>query len=257
MRYFLEISYKGTSYCGWQVQPNGLSIQAIVNQALSTILNEPIHCVGCGRTDAGVHASQFFLHFDADTPLPKLFDVRLNRFLTKDISVKRIIKNLPEKAHTRFDATYRAYDYYIHFHKNPFKNELSWYYNRLPLNFEAMRQAADLLLQYEDFVMFCKTGGSNKTTLCKIFKTELVVDEDGNGIRFHIAANRFLRGMVRRIVGMLIEVGREKVSLEIFKAVMDREAQFPFNPSAPPQGLYLSEVRYNYILSTYPILNIE
>lgn len=247
MRYFLEIAYKGTAYCGWQVQPNGLSVQAVINQALSTILNEPIHCVGCGRTDAGVHASQFFLHFDANNTLPKLFDTRLNRFLPKHISVKRIIKDLPEKAHARFDATYRAYDYYIHFQKNPFKNELSWYYNRLPLNFEVMHEAANLLLQYEDFVMFCKTGGSNKTTLCKIFKTELVVDEDGNGLRFHIAANRFLRGMVRRIVGMMMEVGQEKISLEVFKSVMDRETEFPFNPSAPPQGLYLSEVRYDYI----------
>lgn len=247
-RYFLEISYNGTAYCGWQVQPNGVSVQGTVNQALSTILNEPIHCVGCGRTDAGVHASQFFLHFNANNELPKLFDLRMNRFLPKDIAVHRVITELPEKAHTRFDATYRAYDYYIHFFKNPFKDELSWHYNWLPLNFEAMRQAADLLLQYEDFEMFCKTGGSNKTTLCTIFKTELVLDEDGKGLRFHIAANRFLRGMVRRIVGILMAVGKEKISIEALKAVMDKEAKFPFHPSAPPQGLYLSEVKYDYIL---------
>ncbi len=250
MRYFLEISYKGTAYCGWQVQPNGISVQDTINQSLSTLINEPIHCVGCGRTDAGVHANQFYLHFDASNELPKMFLSRLNKMFPKDIAVKQLISDLPPKAHTRFDATYRAYDFYVHFYKNPFKNELSWYYNWLPLNFEAMQQAVDLLLQYEDFVMFCKTGGSNKTTLCQVFKTELEVNKSEGMLRFHIAANRFLRGMVRRIMGMLIAVGKEKISIAEFKAVMDREAEFPFNPSAPPQGLYLSEVRYGYVSSS-------
>lgn len=247
MRYFIEIAYKGTDYSGWQIQPNGITVQETINQALSTILNEPISCMGCGRTDAGVHASQFFLHFDAKNALPKLFHSRLNKFLPKNIAVKRIHENIPQEAHTRFDATYRAYDYHVHFHKNPFKNELSWYYNWLPLNIEAMKEAADLLLQYEDFEMFCKTGGNNKTTLCTIFKTELLVDMEAGTLQFHIAANRFLRGMVRRIMGMLMAVGKEKVSIEVFKAVMDKKAKFPLNPSAPPQGLYLCEVRYDYV----------
>jgi len=180
-RFFLEISYKGTDYCGWQVQPNQVTIQQKVNEALSTILNEPIMCLGCGRTDSGVHASQFFLHFAPTKPIPEKFVFRLNKFLPSDIAVKRLIINVPEDAHARFDATYRAYDYYAHFNKSPFLYQSSFFFPWLPLDVESMNTAAQLLLQYEDFRMFCKSGHSSKTTLCQIFKAELHIDDVGLG----------------------------------------------------------------------------
>jgi len=250
-RFFLEISYKGTDYCGWQVQPNQVTIQQKVNEALSTILNEPIMCLGCGRTDSGVHASQFFLHFAPTKPIPEKFVFRLNKFLPSDIAVKRLIINVPEDAHARFDATYRAYDYYAHFNKSPFLYQSSFFFPWLPLDVESMNTAAQLLLQYEDFRMFCKSGHSSKTTLCQIFKAELHIDDANGTLRFHIAANRFLRGMVRRVMGALLMMGKGKIPLEEFKYVMDyKKKKFEkMNISVPPQGLYLSEVRYPYIVT--------
>lgn len=247
MRYFLEIAYRGTNYHGWQIQPNARSVQETINTALSTIINQPIYCVGCGRTDTGVHASQFFLHFDAPEILPLHFVARLNKFLPKDIAIKRLIDQLPEQAHTRFDATYRAYDYYMHFQKNPFLQEHSLYYPYAKLDHVVMQEVARLLLNYEDFVMFCKTGSDTKTTLCQLFKTELVYNKTDRKLRFHIAANRFLRGMVRRIMGLLLSVGRGKIGFEEVKTVMDTKGKFSINLSVEPQGLFLSEVRYPYL----------
>ena len=147
-RYFIEIAYHGKNYIGWQVQPTGISVQAKINEALSLFLREPINVVGCGRTDTGVHASSFFLHFDAENPLPDDLLNRLNRYLPPDIAAKRIIIQIPANAHARFDATYRAYDYYIHFNKNPFLTEFSFFFPWRPLNLEVMQQAIELLPQY-------------------------------------------------------------------------------------------------------------
>lgn len=248
-RFFLEIAYHGKNYIGWQVQPTGVSVQSKVNDALSLFLKEPINVVGCGRTDTGVHASQFFLHFDAENPLPDDLMNRLNRYMPPDIAVKRIITQIPPNAHARFDATYRAYDYYLHFDKSPFLTEFSFFFPWRPINMEVMQQAIALLPQYTDFRMFCKSGAGSKTTLCNLYKAELHLNETTGTMRFHLAANRFLRGMVRRIVGCLLFMGKDKISLEEFMEVMDkRKNQFPkINISVPPQGLFLSEVRYPYL----------
>lgn len=246
-RYFLEIAYKGTHYHGWQVQPNQVSVQSTIEHALSTIINEPIAIVGCGRTDTGVHASQYFAHFETTKALPQPFVRRVNSFLPTDIAIKKIITEIPATAHARFDATFRAYDYCIHFKKNPFLTDQSWHYTYPAPDFKKMQQAAHLLLNYTDFAMFCKTGGDNKTTLCQIFESELFVDEAAGKVRYRVAANRFLRGMVRRIVGALMSVGKNKISLEEFIQVMDTQGRFKYNDAAPPQGLFLSEVRYDFL----------
>ena len=245
-RFFLEIAYDGTPYCGWQVQPNAIAVQQVLEHALSTLLNLPTSCTGCGRTDAGVHASQFFAHFDATLPLPKNFVFRLNRFLPQEIVIKRILTGLPNDAHARFDATYRAYRYYVHFEKDPFLNRFSLLLQGKPLDRNAMQKAAALLHNYEDFGMFAKTGGSHKTTFCQLFKSELIFDDEQKRMVYHIAANRFLRGMVRRVMGALIMVGRQKISPDEFKAVMEGKASFKHNLSVPPQGLFLCKVRYDH-----------
>ena len=250
-RYFIELQYNGRHYHGWQIQPNALSVQEVLTKNISKLLGNETVLIGCGRTDTGVHASQFYVHFDADpSRLQDNFIFRLNRMLPHDIAVLRLIDNVPEKAHSRFDAVYRAYDYHIHFNKNPFLYKQSLYYTYgIQLNREAMEQAVALLPQYKDFVMFCKTGGNQKTTLCELYKTELDWQDQTQQLRFHIAANRFLRGMVRRIVGCLLMIGKEKMSLEHFKEVMDNaHPQFEhLNLSVPSQGLFLTEVRYPYI----------
>lgn len=254
-RYFLEIAYNGKNFHGWQQQHENsstLTVQQVLTTALQHQLKRPnLTIIGCGRTDTGVHASQYFVHFEYDEhkTLPENLVFRLNRMLNNDILVKRLIDHLPHNAHARYDATYRAYDYYIHFEKNPFLGDFSYHYPFLPLDFEAMSQAAQLLPLYNDFPMFCKTGGNSKTTLCNIFKAELFFNPNEKKLRFHIAANRFLRGMVRLIVGTLLCVGKHKISLDEFKHTLDRQHKRfeAMNISAPPQGLFLSEVRYPYL----------
>ncbi len=248
------------------MQPNQVSVQSTVEHALSTIINEPIDIVGCGRTDTGVHASQYFVHFETSKALPQPFVRRVNSFLPTDIAIKKLITDIPATAHARFDATYRVYDYRIHFQKNPFLTDQSWHYTYPPLDIVKMQQAAHLLLNYTDFVMFCKTGGDNKTTLCQLFESELYMNEPDvrldfknvynipaqSGVpvfslRYRVAANRFLRGMVRRIVGALMSVGKNKIGLNEFIQVMDTQGRFKYNDAAPPQGLFLSEVRYDFL----------
>ncbi len=240
-RYFVEIAYKGTQYCGWQFQPDKVSVQSTIDEALSTIFNEKIACMGCGRTDSGVHASQFFLHFEAGNPIPENFLNRINKFLPKDIVVYKIFEC---DKHARYDATYRAYDYFVHFEKNPFLEGQSFFFPYLPLDFDKMQTAFEMLNHYTDFSPFEKSKSSSRTSLCRIYKTEMKFNETEQKMYLHIAANRFLRGMVRRVVGALIMVGKEKISLQEFKEVMDTQGKFNINISAPAQGLFLSEVRY-------------
>ena len=248
-RYFVEIAYNGSAYCGWQVQKNKPTVQLTLNNALSTLLNQPIATLGCGRTDAGVHASSFYAHFDAPDPLPDDLLHRLNRFLPTDIAIKNIYTNVPPNAHARFDATYRAYQYHLHFNKNPFKHSFSTFFPWLPLNIELMLQAAPLLLQYSDFPMFCKTNGANQTTICQIYRSELCHDPQLQTLTYHVAANRFLRGTVRLIVGALAWVGKEKLPLSVFEEVLATKGKIPRSFSAPANGLFLSEVRYPYIVN--------
>lgn len=244
MRYFAELAYKGTNYNGWQRQPNAPSVQQTIEDAFSTILRTPITITGCGRTDTGVHASQYFIHFDTDESFPKSFEKRINKYLPDDIAIYRIFE-VDEKAHTRFDASYRAYEYHLIFDKNPFLIESAY---RFPfgekLDFEKLQSAAKLLLVYDAFFPFCKTKSDAKTMFCDLQRAEWIWKEEGKYLVFHIAANRFLRGMVRLIVGMCLNVGIGKLSLEEVKDAMENQTRLKKSYSVPPNGLFLSEIRY-------------
>ncbi|WP_200975718.1 tRNA pseudouridine(38-40) synthase TruA [Echinicola sp. 20G] len=240
-RYFLEVAYKGTHYHGWQVQPNAMTVQEKINHALKTILRKEIETMGSGRTDTGVHGKQQYLHFDFEGDLERrTFLKKLNAVLPKDISAYNLQKVKPE-AHARFDAAWRSYEYYISLRKNPFEEELSWHcYYQLDLGL--MNSAAQLLLAHRDFECFSKVKTEVNHFECEI-KTAFWEQKDQHLI-FHITANRFLRGMVRAIVGTMVEVGTGKLDLEGFQNILDSRSRGKAGAAAPPQGLYLSEVTY-------------
>ncbi len=244
MRYFLEIAYKGTGYVGWQIQPNGVSVQQKVDEALQTILRADIHCLGCGRTDAGVHAEQFFLHFDTDKIFPDNFILRINTFLPQGIAVKKLIP-VHEKAHARFDATMRAYEYRVTFEKNAFLNELLLYRHLDDLDFDLMHKACEIVKKYNDFPSFCKSKQGSKTTIVNI--KELYWRKEGNLSILYVSADRFLRGMVRLMVGAMIQIGKHKMTLEEFDEGIKNKERFKMAMSAPAHALFLIKVEYPYI----------
>lgn len=250
-RYFLEIAYDGTEYSGWQAQPRHTTVQSVLDAALSKLFDKKIVSLGCGRTDAGVHASQFFLHFDSDLPPHPDLIFRLSRLLPRDIAPKRIIE-VADTAHARYDATYRAYDYYVHLHKNPFLDRFSFFFPApAVLDIEKTRRAFDFLHSFSDFHSFEKSNDS-KTSLCTLYQTQLIFDETHARLRFHIAANRFLRSMVRRIVGTVLWVGKGVISFDEYEDTVRRAVPFRIPITAPPQGLFLSQVRYPYLADTAP-----
>ncbi len=242
-KYFVEIAYFGRAYHGWQVQPNEVTVQSTLDEKLSTIFNQSITTVGCGRTDAGVHAKQFFAHFETEAAVPDKFLYRINKMLPMSIELKRIYE-VEDWMHARYRANYRAYEYYIHFNKDAFLSEHSYFYPWLPLDIPAMQKAFKMMQDFKDFRAFCKTGGNQNHYLCDIYETKLELDELTGKLKFRIAANRFLRGMVRRIVGCLLSVGKGKITLEEFELILREKKKFKLNISVPPQGLYLVEVRY-------------
>jgi tRNA pseudouridine38-40 synthase len=245
MRYFVRISYRGTRYFGWQRQPEQQSIQEVLEEKMSLILRENISITGCGRTDTGVHARNYYFHFDSETSLPSSFNARLDRFLPVDIAIHEIIP-VHETAHARFDATSRTYQYFIGKHKDPFQDQLRWFFHQLDsLDIESMQKAAALLRQYHDFTPFCKTNSSAKTMECRIDHAFWFSDEQG--LVFEIKADRFLRGMVRLIVGMCIMVGLGKLSLEEVQKALETKKQLPQSFSVPPDGLFLCKIEYPYI----------
>lgn len=249
MRYFLEIAFKGTNYNGWQVQPNGIGVQQKIDEALQTILREDIHCIGCGRTDAGVHASQFFLHFDAEKDFPKDVLLRMNQFLPADIAVKKIM-NVAENAHARFDATMRKYVYFMSKKKDPFTKDLYVQRPYQELDFQLMLDACCILKKYTDFVSFCKSNQGSKTTIVKLkecYWKEVKNETGETDWQFHISADRFLRGMVRLIVGAMIQIGKHKMTLDEFDEGIKDGKRFKYALSAPAHGLFLTEVHYPYI----------
>ncbi len=249
MRYFAELAYKGTNYSGWQRQLNASSVQQIIEEALSTLLQTPIEIIGCGRTDTGVHASQYFIHFDYEGTFHERFVVRLNRFLPKDIAFYSI-KQVAADAHTRFDAQRRAYTYYLASRKNPFAEETAYHIPFFDqLDHEKLQAAAQLLLQYDAFFPFCKTNSDAKTMLCKMYRAEWEFQPDQHRLLFHVEANRFLRGMVRLIVGMCIEVSLEKLQLADVQNALETQTRLPRNWSVPAQGLFLSKVEYPFEVS--------
>lgn len=241
-RYFIYLGYNGKRYCGWQVQPNGPTVQAWVEKALTTLLRQPTLVVGAGRTDAGVHARSMVAHFDGPDTLTDLlfFAEKLNRLLPKDIAVYRIVPVRPD-AHARFDATSRTYKYYVTARKDPFNYESVYKFSG-KLDFEAMNDACRLLFDYLDFTSFSKLHTDVKTNNCRIYQA--VWEPEGDDWVFTIRADRFLRNMVRAIVGTLFEVGRGKLSVEGFRRVIEAKDRGQAGTSAPGHALYLSNVTY-------------
>ncbi|MBN1819692.1 MAG: tRNA pseudouridine(38-40) synthase TruA [Prolixibacteraceae bacterium] len=241
-RYFIQLSYKGTNYHGWQVQPNATSVQEVMERALSTLLREEVAVTGAGRTDTGVHASFFVAHFDSvNSELDNEdFVYRLNNFLPNDIAVKKVWK-VPVEAHARFDALSRTYKYFISREKDPFSEETTYRF-LYPLNIEKMNKAAKCLFDYTDFTSFSKLHSDVKTNNCKVMFAEW--KEEGSQLIFTIQADRFLRNMVRAIVGTLLEVGKGKIEIEDFKKIIDNKDRGLAGTSAPAHGLFLTEIGY-------------
>lgn len=244
MRYFSELAYRGTNYNGWQRQPNAPSVQQAIEEAMATILGAAIEVVGCGRTDTGVHASQYFMHFDWEGSLPKEFLRRLNKLLPADVAIRSIYEVAPD-AHARFDAVRRSYEYHIVLDKNPFGEDTTWHFPFFDkLDLENVQSAAALLLQYKEFQPFCKSNTDVHTMECTLFRSEWVFDEKARRLVFHISANRFLRGMVRLIVGMCLNVGLGKVSIDEVRQALEQQSLLKKSWSVPPNGLFLTEVLY-------------
>lgn len=251
-RYFLEISYDGTAYHGWQKQKNSLTVQQIIEEKLSLKLKQQINVVGCCRTDTGVHALQFFLHFDSDQIIElDSFLFKLNRFLPIDI-VARSIHNVTPEANARFSAIERTYKYFIQTKKNPFNRYYSYEYTML-LDIEKMNKACELLIKNNDFTSFSKLHGGQKNYICKL--TECQWEKLDQQLIFTISANRFTRNMVRAIVGTIIEVGKGSINISDFKRIIDlRNRSFASN-SVEAKGLFLAKVLYpqDIFLKTYRI----
>ncbi|WP_342646323.1 tRNA pseudouridine(38-40) synthase TruA [Mucilaginibacter sp. CSA2-8R] len=264
-RYFLELAYDGTRYHGWQLQPNAITVQQKLNEALAILLRQPVETTGAGRTDTGVHARQLFVHIDvqvsqipqlpegvpgvdlqAEQDLvkkPKLRLEALNALLPHDIAVKRIVP-VHTDAHARFDATLRSYEYHLHFLKDPFKQNYSWLIKGR-LDVMAMNAAAAILLEYNDFSCFSKSNTQVFTNNCKISRAEWI--DHGDSLVFHISADRFLRNMVRAIVGTCIMVGRHEIAPERIRQIIESKNRSNAGTSVPACGLYLTQVKYPYL----------
>lgn len=243
MRYFITIMYYGAAYHGWQIQQNALSVQQVVNEALSRILKEPILTTGSGRTDTGVHARGQIAHFDTEQHLEKEHQYKFNAVLPLDISITRLEK-VADQAHARFDATSRSYEYLIHSRKNPFLNGQSYFFPR-SVDTALMNQASDQLVESgkRDYSSFSKTNAQNATSDCHIFRARWhVIEEDR--LRFTISADRFLRGMVRALVGTMLDIGTETTTLAEFTAIVASRDRRKAGRSVEPEGLYLTQVIY-------------
>lgn len=241
-RYFIWLSYDGTHYHGWQVQPNGISVQGELQRVLSTLLRQDISITGAGRTDAGVHARVMAAHFDFDGDIDcKQLAYKMNRMLGVDIVVDRI-EEVASDLHARFSATERTYHYYIHTKKNPFLRHFSCEIH-YPLDFEKMNEAGRILTTYEDFGAFCKAHSDVKTTLCHVTRAEWIQTGDTTWY-FVITANRFLRNMVRAVVGTLVDVGRGRLSLDEFRTVIEGKRRSDAGDSMPGNALFLEDVKY-------------
>lgn len=251
MRYFLEISYNGHAYVGWQRQPNGVSIQEVLEDTIALIMQEPVQITGCGRTDSGVHARRYIGHLDLQGLLPTRLVQRLNRMLPHDIVIHDLFEVAAE-AHARFDATCRSYRYYISLGKDPFSPNMAWHYPHTHLvNQDLMQKAATLLLDFHDYAPFCKSNHDAETSLCDLSASSWTFDNER--WVYHVEANRFLRGMVRLIVGMCLEVGQGKLSLDEVVASFDEKRQVSRAWSVPPDGLYLDRIDYPHRASWKPV----
>jgi len=242
LRYFIELSYNGKRYHGWQIQPNAITVQETLENALSLLLSEKIAVVGCGRTDAGVHASQFFLHFEVSGKQDTVkLQFKLNTFLPDDIAIHKIFK-VEKDTHARFGAIYRSYEYRISLDKNPFLVDTTLQLRSQFLDIEKMNSVAKILYEYENFKCFSRSKTDVKTYNCTVSNAIWV--KEGNLLIFHITANRFLRNMVRAIVGTLLEVGVGKMDLNTFRSIIESKDRTHAGASVKAQGLFLSKVAY-------------
>lgn len=271
-RYFLHLSYDGTHYSGWQVQANAPSVQQTINEGLQKLLRQDVKSMGCGRTDAGVHAKDFYMHFDAEQAIEDIENLlfRLNCMLPDDIAVFRIFQ-VADNANTRFDATERTYEYFIHFNKSPFIKKYSFYQGFYKIDWDKVTEATAFLKSIKDFTSLCLPSEDFKTNICHItqMKWQILPSADGilkpydtkdNSIvfaapykissgeilRFTVSSNRFLRGMIRKIVGTMLMVGKGKLELQEFKDTVMEKKDFRVHYLAPPNGLFLSRVQYPF-----------
>lgn len=246
MRYFVHIGYKGTRYFGWQWQPDKPSVQEVLETSLSKILKKPVQIFGCGRTDSGVHASQFFFHVDIEQEWDFDLFFRWNRILPDDIALFDIMP-LEGQPHARFDAVLRTYDYFIHTYKDPFLNESSSLYLRRKFNLTEMKKAVALLPKYNDYRAYCKSPDKNEHNICNVSSTSLFTNVSANRIRFQISSNRFLGRMIRILTRKLIEIGDETLSVDEFESHLISKKTPALILPAHPQGLYLSKVIYPFL----------
>lgn len=244
-RYFITLSYDGAAYCGWQRQPDTPTVQQVLEKALSTLLRCSVEVVGAGRTDTGVNASKYVAHFDVEQPIADCQQLvyKLNLVLPQDIAVQQV-RCVKGDAHARFDAVEREYTYYLSQRKNPFRRHSAWQYY-VPLDFSSMNMAAKTLLEWSDFTTFAKLNSNNKTNICRVTKAEWRVSEDDPYLWiFTIRADRFLRNMIRAIVGTLVDVGRGRYSVEDFERILHSCDLSQSSAGAPAVGLFLSDVEY-------------
>ena len=244
MRYFIQLTYLGKNYCGWQRQENAISVQQILEENVSKLLHKPIAITGCGRTDAGVHAQDYYAHFDIDNAFPSSDDFlyRINSMLPIDIAVQQVFK-VRDTLHARFDAQWRTYKYFIHFKKNPFVEEQSFCWNK-SIDIEIMNHCIQQLIGAHDFSTFEKKGSDNKTSICVLKEAYWQIHE--NGIVFTITANRFLRNMVRRITAALLMVGNRKMDEQyLIQAVLQKQ-NLDVRLAVPAKGLFLWKIEYEF-----------
>ncbi|HOE58907.1 MAG TPA: tRNA pseudouridine(38-40) synthase TruA [Bacteroidales bacterium] len=242
-RYFIHLAFDGTNYCGWQRQKNATSIQQEIEEKISILLKKPIDITGCGRTDTGVHASSFYAHFDFD-PMPKqqliILSYRLNHILPLDIAISEILPVKPE-AHARYDALWRTYRYYISLRKNPFTRNYRWFRSQCP-DIEKMNQLAEILLAVKDFTSFSKLHSDTENNLCTLTQAFWEIRKDE--LVFTITANRFLRNMVRAIVGTLWQLGKEENAVDHLREIIAKRDRSAAGPSVNPHALFLEEIIY-------------
>lgn len=240
MRYFIQLSYNGRDFHGWQNQPNAITVQEVIEDALSKLLRAPIEIVGAGRTDAGVHAQQMIAHFETSQTIHDNLVYKLNAFLPKSIAIQSV-KPVKDEAHARFDALSRSYVYRVALKKDVFSHDQAYYF-KLPLNVAIMNEAAKVLFNYKDFQCFSRSNTDVKTYNCKMMHAKWY--QQGDELRFEIKADRFLRNMVRAIVGTMLDIGIGKLSLEDLHAIIQSKNRSKAGASAPAHGLYLTHIEY-------------
>jgi len=246
LRYFLHLSYKGKDFHGWQNQTDVTTVQEVLEMHLSKMLGTPTICHGCGRTDAGVHASQYFCNINVIKAIDFDFVFRINKMLPPSIVVYDLI-SVADNANTQYDALRRTYDYFFHFEQNPFLDDVSSFFEVKDLDVLEMEKVVKLLQGKKDFRAFCISPDVYKTTICEVSNSTLIINESNTRMRFRITANRFLRGMVRILSANILLVGTGKISIAEFKHCLESGEKPTHHNIAFPQGLYLSKIEYSYL----------